>query len=124
MKKGISPTEVGGNEGQKNIFHQEEEVEENQPEEEQEVAMGDQNEDRALQILEGIQNGQQQLAQLLAQLIATNQENQNHGGNNGNGGTNGHNRGNNGVGGPNGNNGNYVEGNNNHIPAQVGTRTT
>jgi hypothetical protein len=86
--------------------------------------MGDQNEDMALQILEGIQNGQQQLAQLLAQLIATNQENQNHGGNNGNGGTNGHHGGNNGVGGPNRNNGNHAEGNNNHIPAQVGTRTT
>jgi hypothetical protein len=45
--------------------------------------MGDQNEYRALQILEGIQNGQQQFAKLLAQLIATNQENHNHGGNNG-----------------------------------------
>jgi hypothetical protein len=111
--------------GAENIFNQEEIVEENQPEAEQEeVAMGDQNEDRALQILEGIQNGQQQLAQLLAQLIATNQENQNHGGNNGNGGTNGHHGGNNGAGGPNGNNGNHAEGNNNHIPAQVGTRTT
>jgi hypothetical protein len=25
---------------------------------------------------------------------------------------------------PNGNNGNHAEGNNNHVPAQVGTRTT
>jgi hypothetical protein len=51
--------------GEKNIFHQEG-VEENHLEVEQEVAMGDQNEDNALQILEGIQNGQQQLTQLLA----------------------------------------------------------
>jgi len=86
--------------------------------------MGDHNKEMNLQISKGIQNGQQQLRQLLAQLISTNKENQNHGGNNDKGGTNGHNRGNNGVGGPNGNNENYVEGNNNHIPAQVGTRTT
>jgi len=85
--------------------------------------MGDKNENMALQILEGIQNGKQQLGQLLAQLIATNQENQNHGGNNGNGGINGHHGGNNSVGVPNRNNGNHAEGSNNHITAQVGTRT-
>jgi hypothetical protein len=40
--------------GAENIFNQEEIVEENQPEAEQEEVMGDNNEDRALQILEGI----------------------------------------------------------------------
>jgi hypothetical protein len=48
--------------------------------------MGDNNEDRAIQILEGLATGQQQLAHLLAQLIASNQTNQNHGSNNGAGG--------------------------------------
>jgi hypothetical protein len=86
--------------------------------------MGDENENRALQILEGLATGKQQLAQLLTQLITTNQANQNHGGNNDNGGTNGHNRGNNGAGGIFGNNGNHAKGNNNQIPAHVGTRTT
>jgi hypothetical protein len=57
--------------------------------------MGDENENRALQISEGLATRQQQLAQLLTQLITTNQ---NHGGNNDNGGTIGHNRGNNGAG--------------------------
>jgi hypothetical protein len=91
--------------------------------------MGDNNEDRALQILEGLASGKQQLAQLLTQLIVSNQANQNHGGNNGLRGTNEHNenqnhRGNNGAVGSNGNNGNHAEGNNNHIPTQVGTKTT
>ena len=86
--------------------------------------MGDENENRALQISEGLATRQQQLAQLLTQLITTNQANQNHGANIDNGGTNGHNRGNNGAGGIFGNNGNHAKGNNNQIPAQVGTRTT
>jgi hypothetical protein len=73
--------------------------------------------------------GINKLVQLMAQLIKSTQENQNHGGNNGLGGTNGHNgnqnhRGNNGAGGSNGNNGNNAEGNNHHIPTQVGTRNT
>jgi hypothetical protein len=58
--------------GVENIFNQEDEVEENQLEVEQEEVMGDNNEDMALQILEGLANGHQQLAQLLTQLIASN----------------------------------------------------
>jgi hypothetical protein len=87
------------------------------------------NEDKAIQILEGLASGKQQLAQLLTRLINNTQANQNHGGNNGLGGINGHNgnqnhRGNNGAGGSNWNNGNHAEGSNNNIPTHVGTRTT
>jgi len=45
--------------GTYNIFHTEQEEEVNQPEAEQEGNMGDNNEDRALQILEGLANGKQ-----------------------------------------------------------------
>jgi hypothetical protein len=79
--------------------------------------MEDENENRDLQNVERPVTGQQQLAQLLNQLIATNQANQNHGGNNGNGGTSRHNRGINGAGGIFGNNENHAEGSNNHIPS-------
>jgi restriction endonuclease Mrr len=48
------------------IFNEEREIRENQPEAEQEKVMGDNNEDIAIQILEGLATGQQQLAQLLA----------------------------------------------------------
>jgi hypothetical protein len=90
--------------------------------------MGENNEDRALQILEGLASGKQQLAQLLTQLIANNQANQNHGGNNGLGGINGHNgnqnhRGNNGAGGSNGTMG-IMQKETTIIFTQVGTRTT
>jgi hypothetical protein len=114
--------------GAENIFHSEEEVD--QPEATQEGDMGDNdNEDRAMQILEGLVSGKQQLAQLLTQLVNNTQVNQNHGGNNVLGGINGHNgnqnhRGKNGAGGSNGNNGNHVEGRKNNIPTHVGTRTT
>jgi hypothetical protein len=77
--------------------------------------MGDPNEDRALQILENIASGQQQLAQLMTQLIAA----QNHGSNSG-------------AGGSNVNNGNNGEGshheiptpNQDRVPTQVGPKTT
>jgi hypothetical protein len=80
--------------------------------------MGDNNEDKDIQILEGLATGQHQLTQLLAQLISSNQKNQNHGSNNG-------------AGGSNVNNGNNGEGihpniptpNHNRIPIQVGART-
>jgi hypothetical protein len=80
--------------------------------------MGDNNEDRSIQILGGLSVGQQQLTQLLTQLIASNQKNQNHGSNNG-------------VGGSNVNNGNNGEGihpkipspNHTWIPIHVGVRT-
>jgi hypothetical protein len=71
--------------GEKHIFHQEELVEENQPEVELDIDIGDENENNALQILEGLATGKRQLAQILTQLISTNQANQNHRGNNGKG---------------------------------------
>jgi hypothetical protein len=45
--------------GAYNIFDQEEEVEENQPEAKQEGDTRDNNEDKDLQILEGLANGKQ-----------------------------------------------------------------
>jgi hypothetical protein len=95
--------------GVKDIFNEEGEIRENQPEAEQEEVMGDNNEDIAIQILEGLSAGKQQLTQLLTQLISNNQTHENHGSNNG-------------AGGSNVNNGNNGEGNHPEIPAPNHTR--
>jgi len=86
--------------------------------------MGDENENKALQILEGLATGKQHLAQILTHLISSNQENHNHDGNNSNGGTNRNHMGNDGVGGSNGKKGNHAGGSKNDIPAHMGTITT
>jgi hypothetical protein len=101
--------------GAENIFEEEEEVRENQPEVGQVENMGDANEERGMQILESLAAGQQQLTQLITQLLA-NQTNQNHGSNNGAGGSNV----NNGA----DNNNEIPVLNNTGIPMQIGARTT
>ena len=58
--------------GVEDIFNEEGEIRENQPEEEQEEIMWDNNEDIAIHVLEGLVIGKQQVAQLLTQLISSN----------------------------------------------------
>ena len=73
--------------GAENIFEEEEEVRENQPEVGHVENMGDANEKTSFHILESLVAGHQHLTQIIIELL-TNQTNHNHGSNNGEGGSN------------------------------------